>query len=67
MTDADRKQVKAFRLRSVTAKDGEVLADFSKRVDNALPLPMLMLINALSPNAVLKDGQVLRIAKQEVY
>lgn len=65
LTAAERTGVKGQRLRVVQARAGESLAALSARTGNGWPLDYLALVNGLETTAALREGQWLKIAREE--
>lgn len=67
MTDEERASITVLRLRVVRAHAGETLVALSRRVGNAADLPRTALVNGVAADAVLVDGQSVRVAVAEPY
>ncbi len=67
MSDDERASVRVLRLRIVRARAGETLVALSRRTDNATDLPRTALVNGVDADAVLHEGQSVRVAVAEPY
>lgn len=67
MTPHEREGITVLRLRTVTAKGGETLAALSKRSGNEVDLARTAVVNGVSADAVLREGQPVRVALEEPY
>jgi predicted Zn-dependent protease len=65
LTDVERSAVTGKRLRIVTAREGERLENLSARAGNAWSPAYTALVNGLNVDAVLRDGQLVKIARVE--
>ena len=67
ITKKERSSIKPTILRIVSAKEGETIEELSKRTGNVLDLEYLYISNVLKPKAKLKQGQLIKIGKAELY
>jgi predicted Zn-dependent protease len=67
LTPADRAGIRVLRLRLATAREGEGLADFSRRTHNDWDAQRTAIANGLFASARLTQGQLLKIAVLEPY
>ena len=63
----DRAGIRVRRLRLATAREGESLADFSRRTNNDWDAQRTAIANGLFASARLTQGQLLKIAVLENY
>jgi predicted Zn-dependent protease len=63
----DRAAVRVRRLRLAIAREGESLADFSRRTGNDWDAQRTAIANGLFASARLEQGQLLKIAVLEAY
>jgi predicted Zn-dependent protease len=67
ISDAERAEVHAERLRIAEARAGEDLATLSRRAGNAWDPARTAVLNGLLPGAALESGQLLKIVVSEPY
>jgi predicted Zn-dependent protease len=67
LTPADRASIRVQRLRLATAREGEGLADFSRRTSNQWDAQRTAIANGLFASVRLEQGQLLKIAVAESY
>jgi predicted Zn-dependent protease len=67
LTPADRASVRVQRLRLAAAREGEGLADFSRRTGNQWDAQRTAIANGLFASVRLRQGQLLKIAVAEPY
>jgi predicted Zn-dependent protease len=65
LTEIERGSVIGKRLRIVTARQSEHLEDLSARAGNAWSPAYTALVNGLAPEIILREGQLLKIARLE--
>jgi len=65
LTDLERKAVTGKRLRIASARAGERLEELGARTGNVWSPAYTAIANELQPEAVLKEGQLIKIAKRE--
>jgi predicted Zn-dependent protease len=65
LTDVERSAVTGKRLRIVAARAGERLENFSARTGNAWSPAYTALVNGLTVDADLREGQLVKIARVE--
>jgi predicted Zn-dependent protease len=65
LTAAERGTVTGKRLRIITARQGERLPDLTARAGNAWSPAYTAVVNGLDPEVVLREGQLLKIARVE--
>jgi len=66
-TKAEIDSIIETRLRVVSAKAGERLAQLSKRTGNAWDVKMTAVVNGIDSNQKLKEGQLIKIAVKQKY
>ena len=64
---SERNSIKEMRLRVVTARSGEKLAQLSKRTGNKWPLENTAAINGIEVNQSLPKGKLIKIAVQQLF
>jgi len=67
LTQEERESVYELRLRSVRAREGETLSQLSARSDNQWDLLNTAVTNGLQTDAILREGQRIKIARLERY
>ncbi len=67
LTSEERASINGLRLRIAEAKAGETLAELGARTGNSWDADYTALVNDLSPEAPLEDGQPVKIARLERY
>jgi predicted Zn-dependent protease len=67
LSAAERSEIRATRLRIVRARRGESLSRLAERMQAAWKPPEVAVANALSVDAPLREGQVLKVALFEPY
>ncbi|NNL86692.1 MAG: hypothetical protein HKP27_13615, partial [Myxococcales bacterium] len=67
LTAEDRLRISGNRLRLVRALEGENLFELSERSGNVWPIQKTAVMNNLFTEAVLSEGQLIKIAKPEPY
>lgn len=67
LTDDERAAISVNRLRLVRARAGETIAAFSARTGNVYDVHPTAIANGLSVDAVLAEGQLLKIGVREKY
>lgn len=67
LTEAERSEYTAVRLRAVEAEAGESLQEYSDRTGNTWDLKTTALMNSREENTVLQAGEILKIAREEPY
>ena len=55
------------RLRVVAAREGESLAQLSKRTNNVWPIEATAVVNGLAAGQKLKKGQLVKIAVSQPF
>jgi predicted Zn-dependent protease len=65
LTDVERKSVTGKRLRIVSAREAERLEELGARTGNAWSPAYTALANGLETEAALKEGRLVKIARQE--
>jgi predicted Zn-dependent protease len=65
LTEAERGTVTGKRLRIITARQGEYLEDLAARAGNTWSADYTALVNGLSSEIVLREGQLVKIARLE--
>ena len=65
LTEAERGTVTGKRLRIATARQGEHLEDLAARTGNSWSPDYTALVNGLTPEVVLREGQLVKIARLE--
>jgi predicted Zn-dependent protease len=65
LTVAERGTVTGKRLRIITARQGERLEDLVARAGNAWSPAYTALVNGLDPEAILREGQPVKIVRPE--
>jgi predicted Zn-dependent protease len=67
LSESERASIRDLRLRIVRARDGERLADLSRRTGNTWTPEETAVANGLQPGARLSGGQPLKIAVEVPY
>jgi predicted Zn-dependent protease len=67
LTSEERNSITGIRLRIAKAKPGETLAELSKRTKNVWPVDYTAMINNIPVSTNLEKGQLVKIAKKELY
>jgi hypothetical protein len=67
LTAEERDQIDELRLRIVEAHEGETLEQISARTGNDWNLNETAVANALFIDQPLREGQLVKIARREVY
>jgi len=67
ITDAERRSVRAVRLRIATARRGEGIAELGRRTGNTWNATETALANALDPAVRFQGGELVKIARSEAY
>jgi predicted Zn-dependent protease len=67
LTKETREKVTGIALRIASAKDGETLSEFSERSGNVLKTDFLAIINEVTEETKLTEGQLLKIGIREQY
>jgi len=62
LTQAERDTITELRLRVVSARAGDDLAQLSKRTGGALALPVLAAMNGLAPDVRFSGGEPVKVA-----
>jgi predicted Zn-dependent protease len=67
LTSAERTSIKVTRLRVIPAREGESLADVSRRTDNQWDVKTTAVVNGIDAQAPLRTGQLIKVAQTEAY
>ena len=67
LSPENRRTIQAQRLRVVTAEPGESLPQLGRRTRDAWPTARIALQNALFSNHVFAGGELVKIARAELY
>ncbi len=67
LREEERASIREKRLRIARAREGESLAELSERVKNAWSLQQTAVANGLNIDSRLEEGQLLKIAVENVY
>ncbi|UCD90342.1 MAG: hypothetical protein JSW04_02580, partial [Desulfobacterales bacterium] len=67
LTTSERKSIKETRLRIVTARPGETLANLARRTGNAWSLDYTAVANGLAPDQTLPKGARIKIAVKRPF
>jgi len=67
LSDAEKSGITGFKIRVAMAQNSETIENLSLRTNNLWDLETTALMNDVEPNAMLKEGQVLKIAVEETY
>ena len=67
LTDEERLNISGLKIRVATANENETVEAFSKRTNNSWDKETTIIKNGLETNAVLIEGQVLKIALEELF
>ncbi|MCD4696649.1 MAG: hypothetical protein K8S16_10465, partial [Bacteroidales bacterium] len=63
----ERLNISGLKIRVATANENETVEAFSKRTNNSWDKETTIIKNGLETNAVLIEGQVLKIALEELF
>ena len=67
ITDSEAASVKLQTVSIQSGTNGESIEEFSKRTNNAFNSKLTALINALADDATLKEGELMKTLKVELY
>jgi predicted Zn-dependent protease len=67
LTSTERASIKVTRLRVIPAREGETLADVSRRTDNQWDTKTTAVVNGIDAATPLHAGQLVKVAQTEVY
>lgn len=67
LSDDEKSEITGLRIRVAMAQNSETIEELSLRTNNLWDLETTALMNDVEPNAMLKEGQVLKIAVEETY
>jgi predicted Zn-dependent protease len=67
LTDQERASIVATRIRVITAREGETLADVTERTGNVWDTAITALYNGMAENQRLAAGEPIKIAVREPY
>ena len=67
MNESERQSLKGLYLRGAIARAGDTLASLKKREKNALRLELTAVLNDVAADAILEEGQAIRIGRREPY
>jgi len=67
LSDAEKTGISGLKIRVAIAQNGETIEELSTRTTNVWDVKTTTLMNDVEPNAMLKEGQVLKIGVEERY
>ncbi len=67
LTPAERASITELRLKVVAAREGETLAQLSRRTQDQWKLETTAVVNGIQPGASLKQGQLVKIAVRQPH
>jgi len=67
LTPAERASITETRLRVVAAREGETLAQLSRRTQDQWKPETTAVVNEIQPGTSLKQGQLIKIAVRQPY
>ncbi|MCZ6857882.1 MAG: M48 family metalloprotease [Gemmatimonadetes bacterium] len=67
MTEAERESISGVRVRIVTARPGETLAQLGTRTDNEWSAEFTGLLNSVATDSTFAGGELLKIARMERF
>jgi predicted Zn-dependent protease len=67
LTSAERTSITETRLRVLAAREGETLAQLSRRTQNQWKPETTAVVNGIQPSATLRQGQLVKVAVRQQY
>ena len=67
LSDDEKAAITGLKIRVTKTQSGETIEELFSRTNNSWDMETTVLMNGLEPNAMLKEGEVLKIVVEEPY